>query len=203
MASMGVLKSRQGAGTFVGEGRPTLDSEPLRLLAALHGFSFNHMFETRSILEVGAAGLAAEHATSEQLATLADEIAEMYATLSDPQEYLVHDIRFHRAQSRNSSGATPVILDPRTGTQFPGNIIPADRINRSGQALLTYFPLPNSPTATNPGRFVNQKSVDVPKHSYLVRFDFKPTENDSVYAKGQWWTSDNWFDRDTWVEARG
>ncbi len=110
MASMGVLKSRQGAGTFVGEGRPTLDSEPLRLLAALHGFSFNHMFETRSILEVGAAGLAAEHATSEQLATLADEIAEMYATLSDPQEYLVHDIRFHRAVAEASGNPTLATL---------------------------------------------------------------------------------------------
>ena len=103
---MGVLRSRQGAGTFVAGGPPTLDSEPLRLLAALHGFSFDHMFETRSVLEVGAAGLAAEHATSEQLATLADEIAEMYANLSDPQEYLVHDIRFHRAIADASGNPT-------------------------------------------------------------------------------------------------
>jgi len=110
LASMGVLKSRQGAGTFVAGGPPTLDSEPLRLLAALHGFSFDHMFETRSILEVGAAGLAAEHATSEQLATLADEIAEMYATLSDPQEYLVHDIRFHRAVAQASGNPTLATL---------------------------------------------------------------------------------------------
>src|SRR5712671_7394880 len=92
LISMGVLQSRQGAGTFIVDGPPALDSEPLRLLAALHGFSFDHMFETRSILEVGAAGLAAEHATSEQLATLADEIAEMYANLNEPQQYLVHDI---------------------------------------------------------------------------------------------------------------
>ena len=110
LASMGVLKSRQGAGTFVAGGPPTLDSEPLRLLAALHGFSFNHMFETRSILEVGAAGLAAEHATSEQLATLAEEIAEMYAALADPQEYLVHDIRFHRAIAAASGNPTLATL---------------------------------------------------------------------------------------------
>src|SRR6266487_2642451 len=75
LSSMGVLKSRQGSGTFVAGGPPTLDSEPLRLLAALHGFSFDHMFEVRSILEAGAAGLAAQHATAEQLATLAEEIA--------------------------------------------------------------------------------------------------------------------------------
>lgn len=110
MSSMGVLKSRQGAGTFVAGGPPMLDSEPLRLLAALHGFSFNHMFETRSILEVGAAGLAAEHATGEQLATLADEIAEMYANLNDPQQYLVHDICFHRAVAAASNNPTLVTL---------------------------------------------------------------------------------------------
>lgn len=110
LSSMGVLRSRQGAGTFVADGPPTLDSEPLRLLASLHGFSFDHMFETRSILEVGAAGLAADHATSEQLATLADEIAEMYGSLGDPQEYLVHDIRFHRAVAEASGNPTLATL---------------------------------------------------------------------------------------------
>jgi GntR family transcriptional repressor for pyruvate dehydrogenase complex len=68
------------------------------------------MFETRSILEVGAAGLAAEHATSEQIATLADEIAEMYGSLSNPQEYLVHDIRFHRAVAEASGNPTLATL---------------------------------------------------------------------------------------------
>src|SRR4026208_1766529 len=58
LISMGVLQSRQGAGTFLVDGPPSLDSEPLRLLAQLHGFSFEHMSETRSILELGAAGVA-------------------------------------------------------------------------------------------------------------------------------------------------
>jgi Carboxypeptidase regulatory-like domain/TonB-dependent Receptor Plug Domain len=95
------------------------------------------------------------------------------------------------SQSKNSSGATPVVLDPLTGVQFPGNIIPASRINQSTQNLLNYFPLPNSPIASNPGRYVFQRSVDVPKHSYLFRIDVKPTSKDSIYFKAQWWTSDN------------
>ena len=106
LVSMGALKARQGAGTFIAEGPPLLDSEPLKLLAGLHGFTFDHMFETRSILEVGAAGLAAERAEGEQLATLADEITEMYATLNDPQQYLIHDIRFHRAIAAASGNPT-------------------------------------------------------------------------------------------------
>ena len=110
LISMGVLKSRQGAGTFIAGGPPVLDAEPLRLLAALHGFSFDHMFETRSVLEVGAAGLAAERATGDQLATMAEEIAEMFAALEDPQEFLVHDICFHRAVAAGSGNPTLATL---------------------------------------------------------------------------------------------
>jgi GntR family transcriptional repressor for pyruvate dehydrogenase complex len=110
LISMGVLHSRQGAGTFLVDGPPALDSEPLRLLAQLHGFSFEHMFETRSILEVGAAGLAAERATGEQLATMSEEIAEMFAALKDPQQFLVHDVAFHRAVATASGNPTLATL---------------------------------------------------------------------------------------------
>jgi hypothetical protein len=95
------------------------------------------------------------------------------------------------SKSINSSGTTPVVIDPLTGAQLPGNVIPSIRINKSMQNLLNFFPLPNSPIASNPGRSVFQKSVDVPKHSYLIRFDVKPTNKDSFYYKAQWWTSDN------------
>jgi len=95
------------------------------------------------------------------------------------------------SQSKNSSGATPIVLDPLTGVQFQGNKIPNTRWNSSAVGLLNYFPLPNSPTASNPGRYVFQRSVDVPKHSYLIRVDLKPSSKDSVYVKAQWWTSDN------------
>jgi hypothetical protein len=86
---------------------------------------------------------------------------------------------------------SPVSLTDPTGGAIVNNVIPAARINKSMQNLLNFFPLPNSPILCNPGRFVAQKSVDVPKHSYVIRIDAKPTNKDSVYWKGQWWTSDN------------
>ncbi|HEU4766973.1 MAG TPA: FadR/GntR family transcriptional regulator [Pyrinomonadaceae bacterium] len=110
LISMGVLQSRQGAGTFLVDGPPALDSEPLRLLAQLHGFSYEHMFEARLILEVGAAGLAAERATGDQLATMSEQIADMYAALKDPQQFLVHDIAFHRAVAAASGNPTLATL---------------------------------------------------------------------------------------------
>ena len=110
LISMGVLQSRQGSGTYIVDGPPALDSEPLRLLAELHGFSYEHMFETRSILEVGATGLAAERATGEQMAMMSEEIAEMFASLNDPQQFLVHDMAFHRAVAAASGNPTLATL---------------------------------------------------------------------------------------------
>jgi hypothetical protein len=95
------------------------------------------------------------------------------------------------SQSKTSTGTTPIVIDPLTGLQFPGNKIPDNRINKSIQNMLNYFPLPNSPTAAIPGRFVNQLSADVPKRSPVIRLDFTPTNKDTVYWKAQWWTSDN------------
>jgi len=47
-------------------------------------------------LEMSMAGMAAKRVTSEQMTTLAEEIARMYASLNDPEQYLVHDMRFHQ-----------------------------------------------------------------------------------------------------------
>jgi len=97
LAAMGVVYSRHGAGTYIRSGPPMLGSEPLSFLAALHGFTRDEMFEARRVLEVGVAGLAAERATGEHLANIAEELTGMFASLDDPQDFLRHDIRFHRA----------------------------------------------------------------------------------------------------------
>lgn len=97
LAAMGVVQSRHGAGTFIRGGPPSLGSEPLSFLAALHGFTRDEMFEARRVLEVGVAGLAASRANGDQLASISEEITGMYASMDDPQAFLVHDIRFHRA----------------------------------------------------------------------------------------------------------
>jgi len=107
LGALGVIRSRHGAGTFITDGPPVLGTEPLSFLAALHGFTRDEMFEARRILEVGAAGLAAERAGGDQVATLAEEIAGMFASLDDPQAFLIHDIRFHRAVA--SASGNPIL----------------------------------------------------------------------------------------------
>jgi GntR family transcriptional repressor for pyruvate dehydrogenase complex len=98
LAAVGVLHSKQGAGTFVTDAdeSPALDANPLRMMASLHGFTSDEMFEARIAIEMDVAGLAAERASSEHLAALSEEVAEMFASLDAPEDYLVHDMRFHQ-----------------------------------------------------------------------------------------------------------
>lgn len=105
MTAVGVLQSRQGAGTFVAmaEDSPTLDSSSLRMMAALHGFTSDEMFEARLALEMHIAGFAAKRATAEQITLMSEEISGMYASLDDPEQYLVHDMRFHQTVAAASN----------------------------------------------------------------------------------------------------
>ena len=107
LAAMGIVESRHGSGTYIPDGPPALAGESLSLLAALHGFTREEMYDARRVLEVGAAAMAAEHATPDQLATIADEVANLFATLEEPLVFLVHDIKFHRAVAEASGN--PII----------------------------------------------------------------------------------------------
>jgi GntR family transcriptional repressor for pyruvate dehydrogenase complex len=107
LAAIGVVRSRHGSGTYIPDGPPSLGSDALSFLAALHGFTREEMYEARRILEVGAAGLAAERATPEQIATLAEEVANLAASMQDPQVFLVHDINFHRGVA--AASGNPIV----------------------------------------------------------------------------------------------
>jgi GntR family transcriptional repressor for pyruvate dehydrogenase complex len=107
LAALGVVRSRRGSGTYIPDGPPTLGVEALTFVAALHNFSGDDFYEARRILEVAAAGLAAERATPEQLATLADEVAGLFASMTERQVFLVHDINFHRSIA--AASGNPII----------------------------------------------------------------------------------------------
>ena len=118
LESMGVVVSRRGAGTFIAEGPPDLGVEPLGLLASLHHFTPNEMFEARLVLEVGVAGLAAQHAVAEHLAAMAEEVTEMFASLEDPAAFLRHDVRFHRAVASGCGNRVLAALMEMVAAQF-------------------------------------------------------------------------------------
>jgi GntR family transcriptional regulator, transcriptional repressor for pyruvate dehydrogenase complex len=118
LEAMGVVVSRRGAGTFIADGPPDLGAEPLSLLASLHRLTAAEMFEARLLLEAGVAALAAQHASAEELATMAEEVTEMFASLDDPQAFLLHDVRFHRAVGAGCGNRVLAALVEMVSAQF-------------------------------------------------------------------------------------
>jgi GntR family transcriptional regulator, transcriptional repressor for pyruvate dehydrogenase complex len=102
LAAMGVVESKRGSGTYISTGPPMLSSGPLQLLAILHGIPRAEIFEARRVLESRTARLAVERAAGESLAEISEEVMGMFASTEDPQAFLLHDIRFHRAVARAS-----------------------------------------------------------------------------------------------------
>jgi hypothetical protein len=83
-----------------------------------------------------------------------------------------------------------VINDPRTGQPFPGNVIPAGRINPSGRAILDLFPLPNNLVATTRENHVARHQTDNPRLNNILRLDWRPSSSDSFFASVKDWYSD-------------
>ena len=102
LGALGVLKIKHGVGTFVADGPPDFGRASLSFIGALHGFQSWQMFEARILLETGLAALAAERGKEEHHAALSEEVAEMFATIDKPSEYLVHDALFHRIVAQAS-----------------------------------------------------------------------------------------------------
>src|SRR5664280_250958 len=96
------------------------------------------------------------------------------------------------SKSFNNNGSLINVLDPaNNNTPFPGNVIPASRINPVGVSLLNFFPLPNY-TATLPAQlnvvnYFEQASATHPRRNDVLRFDTYLTSKLSGYFR---WIND-------------
>ena len=119
LAAMGVMKIRHGVGTFVADGPPDFGKASLSLMGALHGFQTWQMFEARIILESSLAALAAERGKEEHHAAMSEEVAEMFATLGTPVDYLIHDVLFHRIIAQASGNPIlAAVMETVTSTMY-------------------------------------------------------------------------------------
>ncbi len=97
------------------------------------------------------------------------------------------------SELRNASGALIPIYDPATRvfdaagnviqapTPFPGNRIPADRINPVSKKLLAYFPLPEKEqTGAN---FVNNEARRVNMDQFTYRFDYTQSSKSNWFFR--------------------
>jgi len=97
-----VMKVRHGVGTYVADGPAEFGKASFSMMGALHGFKSWQMFEARIILESNLAALAAERGKEEHHAALAEEVAEIFASIENPSDFLIHDVLFHRILSQAS-----------------------------------------------------------------------------------------------------
>ncbi len=89
----------------------------------------------------------------------------------------------------NTNGAQQVIYDPSSLTNgvrspFPGNIVPASRLNPVGMALLALYPTPNKTGVGGSDQnnfFSNAPNTDN-NYSYDIRVDHKFSDKQSIFG---------------------
>ena len=99
------------------------------------------------------------------------------------------------SQSLDTNGRLIPVRDPQktgactltdTTACFPGNKIPANRIDANGQKLLSIFPLPNINAAGVGYNYNNvfQSTVNQPRREEILRMDWNISQKTTFYARG-------------------
>jgi hypothetical protein len=95
------------------------------------------------------------------------------------------------SQSFDVNGRLIVVRDPfvgaTPGTQFPGNVVPASRFHKTGQAILNLFPMPNfidpDPSRLHQWNYIAQASAPYPRRTEIIRADYSPRANLQMYLR--------------------
>lgn len=96
LSILGILDKRQGNGVFVSALSPELLLAPLHFFISLTPRHLDALFETRIIVESGAARLAAERSEESVIERLESCVACGEKSLGDPTAFLEVDEEFHR-----------------------------------------------------------------------------------------------------------
>jgi hypothetical protein len=104
-------------------------------------------------------------------------------------------------RSGDFSGTSLRIVDPRTGQPFPGNRIPANRLDPTAQRILDfYYPQANvAPLASGLGRAQYFDNLETRRNRWDARVDHELSSKHSVFAR----VSDQRRDPGTSFEASG
>src|SRR6266513_726947 len=98
------------------------------------------------------------------------------------------------------SRAPVVIRDPLTNTPFPGNIIPANRLNPIAVRLLEFYPEPNIPGAGLSNNYLDLQNHTTDKDQFTGRGDFVESQKSFWFGRYSWTDE---FVRDPAVKSSG
>jgi len=108
LASLGLLQTRQGGGTFVREYSGEIMLNPLFPMLALDTIGILDVLEYRRMVEKGTAALAAEKAGDEEIAELERLYDVMVKHRDDAHAFAKADLEFHLALAKATGN--PVIV---------------------------------------------------------------------------------------------
>jgi len=89
------------------------------------------------------------------------------------------------SQSVDLNNKLIVINDPTTGKAFPGNVIPANRVDPNGKALMSVFPTPNFFDRGISGgkyNYIYQGENEQPKRTSTLKVDYNINSNNMFSA---------------------
>lgn len=92
---MGVIKARQGSGSYLAESASDILRVPLEFALALKNVAKTDLFETRRTLEVELASLAAQRRTNDDLEAMRRALREMEKAMGDPDAWCQTEPQFH------------------------------------------------------------------------------------------------------------
>jgi len=96
------------------------------------------------------------------------------------------------SQTVEQNGRLVVIIDPVSRLPVPNNIVPANRLDKHGLAMLNIMPAPNSPGTFLSQGFNNimQQRIEIPKSQTQFKVDWLPSSRDRVSFRPRWFDQD-------------
>jgi hypothetical protein len=102
------------------------------------------------------------------------------------QQQAVYSMPSAAMRSGDFSRAPVVIRDPLTNTPFPGNIIPANRLNTIAVRLLEFYPEPNIPGTGLSNNYLDLQNHTSDKDQFTGRGDFVESQKSFWFGRYSW-----------------
>jgi GntR family transcriptional repressor for pyruvate dehydrogenase complex len=115
LAAKGLLEVRSGSGVRIVAVDESRVRESMRHFVHGSSLDYGKVDEMRRVLEVAAAGLAAERATGDDIAQMDETITLFENECSNLEKSVLHDLAFHRAVARATHNELFLLLHDSMG----------------------------------------------------------------------------------------
>lgn len=100
LSAAGIVEVLKGKGMFVGRGETSVLTKPLSWGLLMSSRNTREVMESRRVIEVELAGLAAKRAPEEAIEAIGEQLSAMQGALDDVDAYSRHDVEFHLMVAR-------------------------------------------------------------------------------------------------------